>query len=401
MEAALTRRTPVESAFRYDALPVFDAFERMSDPRLYAPLPDDWQIGIADVVNSTEALAAGRYKAVNIAGAAIVAAVKNAAGMEAFPFVFGGDGAIFAVPAQARELARDALAATAAFARDELQLTLRAGMLSVADIRAAGHDMRVARYAASSEAVYAMFRGGGATFADEELKAGRIAVSPAPPGTAPDLSGLSCRFAPFQSQRGTITSLIVMPAGSDSAGFRRVVDEIIELVGSQERNGNPLPAAGPQFSFRPSYFRYEAAMSRRYPGQYYVTFIRAAFEQLIGNILSRTGGRIGGLDVRHYRRWVTRNSDFRKYDDGLRMTADCTSEQVERLEERLAEAESARIVDYGLHRQDSALITCLTPSVLRDDHIHFLDGAGGGYALAARQLKQRLAGRLADGGAAA
>ena len=44
-------------------------------------------------------------------------------------------------------------------------------MMPVAAIRAAGHDVRVARYAASPEAVYAMFSGGGMSYAEAELKA--------------------------------------------------------------------------------------------------------------------------------------------------------------------------------------------------------------------------------------
>jgi hypothetical protein len=32
-------------------------------------------------------------------------------------------------------------------------------------------------------------------------------------------------------------------------------------------------------------------------------------------------------------------------------------------------------------------MTCLTPSVYRSDHIHFLDGAAGGYSAAAASMK--------------
>jgi hypothetical protein len=41
----------------------------------------------------------------------------------------------------------------------------------------------------------------------------------------------------------------------------------------------------------------------------------------------------------------------------------------------------------GLHRQDAAMMTCFTPSALRSDHVHFIDGARGGYASAATALK--------------
>jgi hypothetical protein len=42
---------------------------------------------------------------------------------------------------------------------------------------------------------------------------------------------------------------------------------------------------------------------------------------------------------------------------------------------------------YGLHRQEAAMMTCFTPSVMRSDHVHFIDGARGGYATAATALK--------------
>ena len=38
-------------------------------------------------------------------------------------------------------------------------------------------------------------------------------------------------------------------------------------------------------------------------------------------------------------------------------------------------------------------MTCIVPSYVSDDHVHFLDGAGGGYALAALNLKEKRARR--------
>ena len=49
-------------------IPVFRGFASLMDPALYSPLPDDWTIGIADIVESTKAIADTRYKAVNMAG---------------------------------------------------------------------------------------------------------------------------------------------------------------------------------------------------------------------------------------------------------------------------------------------------------------------------------------------
>src|ERR1700759_3625619 len=81
----------------YGGIPVFRGFTRLMEPSLYLPLPEDWTVGVADIVESTKAIAARRYKAVNMAGAAVIAAVTNALDGREFPFVFGGDGASFAV----------------------------------------------------------------------------------------------------------------------------------------------------------------------------------------------------------------------------------------------------------------------------------------------------------------
>ena len=102
---------------------------RLMDAAQYTPLPDDWTVGIADVVQSTKAIAEKRYKAVNMAGAAVIAALTNALGGREFPFVFGGDGASFAVSPRDAEIAREALAATAAWAGSELGLTLRVALI--------------------------------------------------------------------------------------------------------------------------------------------------------------------------------------------------------------------------------------------------------------------------------
>src|SRR5450432_1127639 len=122
--------TPGDDAF-YASIPVFHGFGSLMDPALYSPLPDDWSIGIADVVESTKAIAEQRYKAVNMAGASVIAAITNALDGREFPFVFGGDGASFAVAPADLERARAALAATATWVQESLNLVLRVALVPV------------------------------------------------------------------------------------------------------------------------------------------------------------------------------------------------------------------------------------------------------------------------------
>ena len=109
--------TPSGSDTFYGRIPVFRGFSSLMDPALYSALPDDWSIGVADIVESTKAIAEARYKAVNMAGASVIAAVANALEGREFPFVFGGDGASFAVSPDDLERTREAMAATAIWSR--------------------------------------------------------------------------------------------------------------------------------------------------------------------------------------------------------------------------------------------------------------------------------------------
>ncbi|MEM9108254.1 MAG: DUF3095 family protein, partial [Pseudomonadota bacterium] len=90
-------------------IPVLNRFEQVADRDGYVPLPDEWLIGIADVVDSTGAIAAGRYKAVNFAGAAVISAATNAVDGQLPFFAFGGDGAHFVVRPDQADAASDAL----------------------------------------------------------------------------------------------------------------------------------------------------------------------------------------------------------------------------------------------------------------------------------------------------
>ena len=67
------------------------------------------------------------------------------------------------------------------------------------------------------------------------------------------------------------------------------------------------------------------------------------------------------------------------------------SERARQIETRLEEAAAKGLCRYGIHRQASALMTCIVPSPFTRDHMHFVDGGAGGYAMAARSLKAKAA----------
>lgn len=372
----------------YTEVPVFRDFTRVMDPALYRPLPGGWLIGIADVVQSTKAIEENRYKAVNMAGAAVIVAVTNALEGRDFPFVFGGDGASFAIPQTAEALARNALAATAAWVKEELDLTLRVGLVPVAAVRAHGADVRVGRFAPSDNIVIAAFSGGGMAWVDAAVKRGEFTVPPAPPDVRPDLSGLSCRYEEIPSRRGQVLSLVVMPApGAAPTAFCTVVEEIVRLVERSPDASRPVPGLGLRLKWPPTGFDLEVRAQRRAGESRLVRQIWVLAWTLFAFLIMRTGVPVGRFIPKKYTRQLVENSDFRKFDDALRMVLDCTPELAAAIERRLEAAAAEGVVRYGLHRQDAAMMTCFTPSPANPNHVHFIDGALGGYASAASALK--------------
>jgi hypothetical protein len=378
--------TPRGSDTFYGSIPVFRGFSSLMDPALYSALPDDWSIGVADIVESTKAIAEARYKAVNMAGASVIAAVANALEGREFPFVFGGDGASFAVSPDDLARTRDALAATAIWVEESLNLMMRVALVPVAAVRAQGLDVRVARFGPSSNLSYAMFSGGGLGWAETAMKRGEFAVPAAAPGTQPDLTGLSCRFEEIPSARGLILSVLVVPArGADALAFRKLIEDVIALVERSPDAGRPVPPDGPPLRWPPAGADFEARAARG--GSLLKRRAAVLAFTLFSYLIMRFGISVGGFVPKTYVRQVVENSDFRKYDDGLRMILDCTPELERGLTQRLTQAASAGVARYGLHQQDAAMMTCFTPSALRSDHVHFIDGARGGYASAATALK--------------
>ncbi|AVO37241.1 DUF3095 domain-containing protein [Pukyongiella litopenaei] len=377
---------PDTSGF-YENLPLQDRFAVLADPGAYAPLPDDWHLGVADVENSTGAVADGRYKTVNMVGGAVISAQINGMRERIFPFVFGGDGAGFAcAPGQIARAGR-ALAAVRCWAREEFSLTLRVALVPVRDIRAAGHDVAVARYRVSPGAEYAMFSGGGLSWAEGQMKQGLYALPEAAPGTVPDLTGLSCRWSDMAARNGTILSLVVLPEGRAGPAFARLAARILGIADRLDRGGHPVPAQGPRNRWPNPGNRLEAHASRA--GR---SLMRRRLS-LLGRTLPawflfRSGIRLGRFDPRHYAAMTGANADYRKFDDGLKMTLDSDRATVSALRDLLDRARADGVARYGMCEQDAAMMTCIVPSPLRDDHVHFIDGAAGGYTAAAAALKR-------------
>lgn len=379
----------------FEALTPFTHTRDSFEPRFYSPAPDDWLLALTDVASSTRAVEAGRYQLVNLAGVAGIAAVRNVCGGQTIPFLFGGDGAVLLVPPEFEAAARNALATTIAFVRETYDLTLRAGMMTVGEIRRRGREVLVARYEPTPGNSFGLFAGGGVQLLEIALKgrddgAKGVAIEAAVQGE-PDLTGLSCRWSPLQSKRGKMLAIIL----AGSADLREAHDRILMIADPEGRGVSPVRLDNLKTKWPPRTLMLEArASAGRLP-----VFLRAAVlaaHTLFAWLIFRTGRKAGRFDPARYMDEMTRNTDFSKYDDMLAMVIDCPEDRIAMIRAHLDERMNRRELDYGMHIADTALMTCLVESASDYRHVHFIDGGDGGYTMAAREMKARIAARGAQ-----
>ena len=183
-----------------------------------------------------------------------------------------------------------------------------------------------------------MFTGGGLAWFEEEVKRGRHLLPAAPAGARPDLSGLSCRWGVAPAKNGVILSLIVSPKGDDPR-FGPLIDEIVRMALEAPLSGRPITLASLAVANPAKAIAFEAAVTTASGTSRARARASATASYLLGLAFHTFKLRAGGFDATLYAGDVAANADFRKFDDGLRMTLDCTPAFADALEARLAAAE--------------------------------------------------------------
>jgi hypothetical protein len=381
----------------YESLRGFDKFPDLTDPALYVPVPSDWYVVMTDIQGSTQAIGEGRYKDVNLAGAAAIIAVLNIAEGEVLPYVFGGDGATLLIPPALLEKTRRALSAVCAKVQGTCGLTLRAGCISLYDLYDRGASLNVAKFNLSAHMSAAMFQGSALALAETWMKKGGgplIRCDANGKAEEPNLAGLECRWQPIASRNGHILSLLVQaPKSCGSAKARDFYEGVLRDISEiypDDAAASPVRPAGMRLSLSPLALRRDAELQTlNSVGARVGQVLKVLGMNAIGKLSMVTGRTIGGFDGRQYLSELTVNSDTRKFDEMLRMVIDSTEGQRLALERALRTRHERGEIAYGIHAAPRALMTCLVFN-RQGNHIHFVDGADGGYALAARQMKGRL-----------
>jgi len=381
----------------YESLPAIDRFADLSDPHVYQPVPDDWYVAVSDVKDSTGLIRRGKYKEVNLIGAATIMAILNLKKSFSIPFIFGGDGAALCIPQSIVEEAKQALQAARRMASELYGIELRIGVVPVPYIREHGFDVLVARSRLSSSFTQAAFSGGGLQFAEECLKipsaSSQFSIAESTQSKG-DFTGLECRWQNIPSAHDEIVSLIVQAVGTTSEGRNAVYRDVLSTIGSiygDDVQCHPVQEKNLHMAFSERYLSGESGIRSYAKGKLYRMkyWFSIRWNVILGLVLMATNYRTKFTEWGTYKKRLIQNTDFKKFDDKIRQVLSGSVKQREELEKFLSGLQKEQKLVYGLHVASHALITCLLFNY-SDQHVHLVDSDNGGYALAALQVKEQL-----------
>lgn len=361
--------------------------------KLFQRVPPDWQVIVIDIMGSTQAVAAGRHHDVNLAATGGIITVLNHLKARheglVIPYFFGGDGATFIVPGQLSSALVETLNNYRRHVKRQMELILRVGALSVADVYAGGTSIRIARSSLNSLYTIPVVLGNGlkeaetrikATFVDEEALAAELAEI--------DLTGMECRWEEIAPPRDAEQILVLLVSSEEDALQGRIYGEVMARI---DRIFGDLNQRRPIASGR---LRLNLGLMNL-AREMYASLGRFQLRYLIQNWIATLYGpwyfrrTAAG---KNYLAKISQLTDTLMLDGNINTVVSGTNAQIQELTTYLETREKEGKIIFGLHVTHASVMSCY----VRDhdeDHIHFLDGTEGGYTSAARMFKAKLKAR--------
>ena len=386
---------PASSEHFYSNLPAnhIPLSTLLTQDHLFYRVPEDWSVIITDIKNSTPAVSAGRHETVNLIATGSIVTVLNLvykAGIT-IPFFFGGDGATFIVPPS---LITSAMAALQLFRTNTLQnfnLDLRVGTISVKSAYANGHELQISKFESSKTLSIPVILGTGLSYAEAVIKGESYPEhDPLTEAMELDLTGMMCRWDkidPPEDHHEVVTLLVIAGAEVKQAeAFRKVILLLDDIYGTPEKR---QPISVSKLRLKTTFKRIEMELRARLNTSGIFKKVSTWLTYLLGYVYFKTQK---GKD---YLIRLVNMSDTLVMDGKINTVISGTEKQRLKLEAALTELEKEGEIRFGLCVSKGSVMSCYVRD-FQDDHIHFVDGAEGGYTNAAGALKTKL--RNAMGG---
>ena len=373
----------------YSELPVneIDLSKLFSRPHLFHDLPDDWQVIITDIENSTDAITQGRHHDINMIATESIVAVLNIIyknGLE-IPFFFGGDGATFILPSSMLAEVIQVLGTLSEKVLENFKLNLRVGNVTVAEIRENGFQLTIAKTRASSLLSIPVIMGDGIKYAEKKIKGADYQIIDFKKlNPEVDLQGMQCRWDHIDApnDRNEVISLVVTAKSEalQPEAFSTVIACIDEIFGNLESR---KAVTTPKLKLLTNFSRIKKQMEIQMKKRVLLSTTIEWFKTIIGNFyFSSSRGK-------QYLADLVELTDDLVLDGKISTVISGTKNQRLLLQAKLQKMEDDQIILFGLSTSNAAVISCYVRDMYLK-HIHFVDGLNGGYTRAGSMLKEKL-----------
>lgn len=376
--------------FFYSRLPVneISLCDLLTEEHLFYRIPEDWHVVVTDVMNSTQAALDGRHQTVNLVATGSIVAVLNIANKSdiSIPFFFGGDGATFILPPTLLDKSLTALHQHQENTKKNFDLTLRVGHVPVANLYAEESDLKISKLKTSDLFTIPVILGDGLTFAEKKIKSNSTNF-PELEANLPelDMSGMQCRWDKIKPPANNfeIVSLIVIARNNheQSIVFKDVMLVIEKIYGNAI---NRKPISIDKLKLKATFGKLAAEMKTKLSRYNLVYLTKTWLTTLLGKAYFNT------KKGKEYLYKLVDLSDTLVIDGKINTVITGTAIQRTELEAALLNIENNGRIFYGLHVSNASVMSCYVRN-LHDQHIHFVDGADGGYTKAAGVLKKKMA----------
>ena len=382
--------TPANDMF-YARLPVNELglSELLGEEHLFFNVPVSWTVVITDIKDSTKAIANGMHETINLLATGCIVAVLNIAHQAGItvPFFFGGDGASFIIPPAIHDAVLRALVLHQQNILANFNLELRVGAIPVADIYNKGHELKITRLRTSQSFTIPILLGEGLSYAEQVIKGVSYQLDlEGKSDVGLDLSGMQCKWDKIKPplELDEVVSLLVVarPGIRQAHAFRQVIDKLDEIYGSPERR---KPISIPMLKLKATIEKLGLEMRARFGGWRVFYFLFNWLKTSLGFFYFKT------KKGKKYLQQLVALSDTLIIDGKINTVISGTAGQRLLLIAALDKLEQDGLLYYGLYVSNESVMSCYVRN-LQEDHVHFVDGAGGGYTRAAGILKRKFAG---------
>lgn len=353
---------------------------------LFKNVPDNWHVIITDIKGSTQAVDAGQHEAVNLIASGSIVTILNIAfdNNITVPFFFGGDGATFLVPEVLIKRLMEALALYKSNTLDNFNLDLRTGTIPVSEIYEAGHRIIIAKFSSSESFSIPVVLGSGLDYAEHLIKTEQEKAITTIGNEVPDLTGMQCRWdkiPPPENKEEIVTLLVVAQnVALQATVFSKILKEIDTIYGSPEKR---QPISVGKLKLKTTFNRLEAEMKARLGAIKWLELLRNWIVNWYGYIYFRT------KSGKKYLRTLVEMSDTLVIDGKINTVISGNAIQRQALRRILDEMEAKGEIIFGIHTSSASIMSCYVRN-LEDSHVHFVDGAEGGYTKASQMLKSQM-----------